>query len=538
MALKREVYRALEDIVGEEFISEEPSEMHAYAFHFSKEALGGHGALFFPLPEAVLLPKGTDEVQAIVKACNRYRVRFKALSTGWGPWNAPGYKGAILLDMRRMNRIIEINERSMYAVVEPYVISAQLQAELMKRGLNFNIVGAGSNTTALAPTKHAGFGNMGESTGVENRNVLALEWVLPTGEKIRTGSLSSGAGWSYGEGPGPGLRGLVRGQNSAFGGVGVFTKAALKIYHYPGPPTPNILGRETEYAMEVIPDRLIKLWYTHFPSVENMREAMYKFSESEICLVCNRFGDRDLAIALANSNQETLEIFKKLQKEIKVGGFVVIIAANYPREFAYREKVMRQILAETEGKILALLEEPHYQGLLMWHIIRATHAPRGGFRATGSFSTTFGTMETIDLAVNQMKLGAELKKKHIAKGKIMAGVEDLSWGNAYEGGHLSHLEELFIYHPTPEGLKGAKDYIEEADEAALDPGGKYHVGGIPVMIAGDSDHDVFGPACSNYHLWLRKLKKVFDPNSVAEANFYITADDEYKGSAPFKLAEL
>ena len=48
-----------------------------------------------------------------------------------------------------MNRIIEINEKNMYAVVEPYVISAQLQAELMKRGLNFNIKGAGTNCSAM-----------------------------------------------------------------------------------------------------------------------------------------------------------------------------------------------------------------------------------------------------------------------------------------------------------------------------------------------------------------------------------------------------
>jgi glycolate oxidase len=520
MVLKREAYRALEDIVGGENISEDLAEMHAYSLHFAKEGYGV--SLFFPLPEAVVLPASTEEVQAIVKTCNRYRVRFKALSTGWGPWNSPGDKGAILLDMRRMNRILEINERSMYAVVEPYVISSQLQAELMKRGLNFNIIGAGSSTSALSPIKHTGFGFMGESTGVENRNVLALEWVLPTGDIVRTGSLSSGAGWFYSEGPGPSLRGMVRGQNGAFGGVGVFTKAALKIYHWPGPPAPEIEGRETEYTMKVKPDMLMKLWYTHFPSADNMREALYKLSEAEICLVCNRFGNLDLAAGLGTSNQETVEFFEKLKKEVVVGGFTVIIAGNSP---------------ETEGKTLPLLEEPHYQGLLMWHVIRSTHSPRGGFRATGTFSTSFGTMDTIDLAVNQMKVGAELKKKHMAKGKILAGVEDFNWGNAYEGGHLSHLEEMILLHPNREGLEGGKSYLEDANEAALDPESKFRCSGIPLMVAGDADHDTFGPVSSNYHLWLRKLKKAFDPNGVAEANFYITPNDEYKGSLPFKLAK-
>ena len=58
-----------------------------------------------------------------------------------GPaWLPPGI---VLIDLRRMNQIIEINEKNMYAVVEPYVTSAQLQAELFKRGLNTNIKGAG-----------------------------------------------------------------------------------------------------------------------------------------------------------------------------------------------------------------------------------------------------------------------------------------------------------------------------------------------------------------------------------------------------------
>jgi glycolate oxidase len=232
MALKREIYRALEDILGTENISEDPAELHSYAFHYGKvqdKKFGSNKMYFCPLPEAVVLPANTDEVQAIVKTCNQYGVRFKPLSTGWGSLNAPGGPGVIQIDLRRMDRIVEINERNMYAVVEPYVISAKLQAELMKRGLTCNIIGAGSNTSALAPMKDAGYGFQGASCSVDSRNVLSVEWVLPTGEVIRTGSLSSGAGWSYSEGPGPSMRGLVRGEYSARGGIGVFTKAALKV---------------------------------------------------------------------------------------------------------------------------------------------------------------------------------------------------------------------------------------------------------------------------------------------------------------------
>ena len=82
---------------------------------------------------AVILPKNTAEVQAIVKLCNQHKLKFRPICTGWTGMFPPGI---IYIDLRRMNHIIEINEKNMYAVVEPYVISSELQAELFKRGLN------------------------------------------------------------------------------------------------------------------------------------------------------------------------------------------------------------------------------------------------------------------------------------------------------------------------------------------------------------------------------------------------------------------
>ena len=117
MALKRELYKALEDVVGPENISE------------AQVILGSYGQRGRPKFEAVTLPKTTEEVQAIVRLCNKFKVQFKATSTGWGAYGDAGGPGVVKLDLRRMNRILEINEKNMYVVVEPYVIFAQLQAE-------------------------------------------------------------------------------------------------------------------------------------------------------------------------------------------------------------------------------------------------------------------------------------------------------------------------------------------------------------------------------------------------------------------------
>ena len=125
MALDKDIHSAFADVVGEENICDDPAMMPAY---FKTDFA------------AVIMPKNTAEVQAVVKLCNKYKLQFRPICTGWTGVFPPGI---VLIDLRRMNQIIEINEKNMYAVVEPYVTSAQLQAELFKRGLNTNIKGAG-----------------------------------------------------------------------------------------------------------------------------------------------------------------------------------------------------------------------------------------------------------------------------------------------------------------------------------------------------------------------------------------------------------
>ena len=90
----------------------------------------------------------------------------------------------------------------------------QLQAEVMKVGLNINIIGAGASTSLLASaTSLAGTGPGTFWMGSNSENLLGLEWVTPAGDIMRTGSLGSGAGWFCGEGPGPSVRGMSRGSS-------------------------------------------------------------------------------------------------------------------------------------------------------------------------------------------------------------------------------------------------------------------------------------------------------------------------------------
>ena len=180
-----------------------------------------------------------------------------------------------------MNRILDIDEKNMIAVVEPYVICAQVQAEALKRGLNLHIIGAGCGTSPLAScTSMDGTGWTGLSTGYNSRNVLGVEWVLPDGEVLRLGSPGSGPLWFCGDGPGPSLRGIMRGLFGARSALGVFTKCAIKLFPWNGPPQPEIGGTMMDLEAAV-PDNQ-KVFLCLFPSLEAYADFAYGIADAEI----------------------------------------------------------------------------------------------------------------------------------------------------------------------------------------------------------------------------------------------------------------
>src|SRR4030042_310284 len=302
MALSREVYREFEDVVGPENISDDPAVLDSYSYNMSHTSLhmGPLYGVYTPRGDAVLLPGCTEEVQSIVKLCNKYKMHLKASSTFWGAMGFPSDENTIQLDMRRMDRILEIDEKNMFAVVEPHVIGANLQAEAMKRGLYAHVHGPGSSCSCLASaTSYGGMGPDGIFSGVGVENMLGVEWVMPNGEIARTGSLGSGLGWFYGEGPGPGTRTIVRGAYGGKGGFGVFTKCALKLSPWPGPTLIPVVGTVPAYRA-ALSDQF-KAYTLCFPTWQAFADTACKIWDAGIGYVAHRqfnmFG-RDLKMAV------------------------------------------------------------------------------------------------------------------------------------------------------------------------------------------------------------------------------------------------
>ena len=149
----------------------------------------------------------------------------------------------------------------------------------MKLGLTCNVLGAGCQASMLASyTSLHGNNVLAVSQGYSGRNLLGVEWVLPTGEIIRLGAPGSGAGWFCGDGPGPSLSGVMRGGQGAMGGLGVFTKCAAHLHPWYGPAELNIKGVSPYYEAVVPPN--FEYHICDFPTWEAFGEGMAKVGEA------------------------------------------------------------------------------------------------------------------------------------------------------------------------------------------------------------------------------------------------------------------
>jgi len=522
--LPPDTYKEFEEALGPENVSQESAILDGYAWQAFAEIVGQTSGWCPYIPEAVVLPGSTEEVQAVVKLCNKHGLQFKAMSTGWGIWNMVGKEGVVQIDLRRMNRILEIDEKNMYAVVEPYAICAQLQAEAMKKGLNCHIIGAGSGTSPLASaTSLCGYGWSGLTTSYSPRNLLGTEWVLPNGEILNIGTPGSGLDWFSGDGPGPSLRGAARGYMGNCGGLGVFTKCAIKLFHWPGPPEPEIKGLLIESNTEV-PENS-NLYLCLFPSFEAFAEASYQIGNAEIGYLHCKNATGALLSTMMPRLMEKIVRLPALKAAVRAQQhiFQFIIAADSKERFEYEEKVLKKIVSENDGVCIDLRCIPPLHASMWWGFVRASLPPLI-FRRGGSFGTSFGALEAWDHPVLQARVAAELKASFIDQGKLIDDLADNAWGGIYEGSTcFGHQEELYLYDPrNPEMMESAGEYLAstiiETATKNLGPGLGFAAGAITA--------ELFGPLIGNYQEWLRKMKKSFDPDDVADGAYYISTEPE------------
>jgi FAD/FMN-containing dehydrogenase len=99
-------------------------------------------------------------------------------------------KGIVIIDPKRMDKILKIDRNNMYAVIEPYVSFANLQAEAMKVGCTMPTPPAGAQVSALANIQWHGAYGTSWVAALGAQQLLSFEVVLPNGEILRSGSIA------------------------------------------------------------------------------------------------------------------------------------------------------------------------------------------------------------------------------------------------------------------------------------------------------------------------------------------------------------
>ncbi len=252
-----DILQSLREIVGERGVSNRPEELWFYA--------RDPGVLDPHLPDYVVAPKTTEEIQKIVQLANREKIPIVPMGNGMALTGLViPLKGGIVLDMKRMNRIIKVNEMARYAVVEggtsQGVLAAYLQDHYPR--LRHSLPDAPPSTTVAANVSLHGQGRLTQQYGFNSDMVTGMEIVLPTGEICRIGSPSLGPYW-FSKGPTlPDLSGLFLGW---LGATGIITKVGMKLF-------PNKKFRDVELFVtdrpELVPDILYRL--THLEMLEDI----------------------------------------------------------------------------------------------------------------------------------------------------------------------------------------------------------------------------------------------------------------------------
>jgi glycolate oxidase len=211
------VARELRQIVGDGYVHDAPSEIIAYSYD---------GTFQQRRPDLVVSPASTDEVSAVVKVAARHGVPIIARGASSGlAGGTIAERGGLIVNLARMDRILEIDTANVCAVVEAGAITLQLQEAVEKVGLFYPPDPASSRQSTLGGNVACNSGGPRcLKYGVTRDYVTGLTAVLASGEVLELGGkLSKNA-------TGPQLLQLFVGSE---GTLGIVTRAILKLLPLP-----------------------------------------------------------------------------------------------------------------------------------------------------------------------------------------------------------------------------------------------------------------------------------------------------------------
>ena len=503
MPLPREIYAELEQVVGPRYISDRPWILAGV------RAPQPSTPVKPPSPEAVLLPGSAEEVQQIVRICNRHGIRFIATVSSLIGFAYPNGPGTIILQLKRMNRLVEINAQDRYAVIEPGVRHGQLRTELMRHGLSYPVAAVGPGGSVLANFACAsGDNHCQHGSSRTNRYLLGVEWVTPEGELVRLGSLGNDAGWFCGDGPGPSLRGLIKGFVGQWSGLGVVTRIAIGLDAWRGPAVLPTEGRSPSYRLRLDP-ALHRAFVFKFPTLDQLRDAIIAIGEAEIAQAVLKYFNVTAALLATESANEFWDLWRSglFQREL-ARPLYVFLSAFSPEELEYEERVLRDIVAEFGGEDVDERILSIYRDNMDFYIL--VGALQRVLRLGGGWAPAKLSGDSIGHVFEIGKTIPEFMQPFIEQGRVFDGPDN--WQVIpLEYGHGAHIELLFLYDRRQANWgQVPADFMRASVQADIRNG---HHGTMPPRASAAGA--ALGPVYSNAHLWAGRVKDALDPHRLA-----------------------
>jgi glycolate oxidase len=449
-----DIYNPLAEIVGEQYVSNHKEERYFY---------GRDPGLTPPHePDYVVMPKTTEEVQSIIRLANKEKIPIVPKGGGLALTGLViPQKGGIVIDMKRMAKILEVNEKSRYVVVESGVTHGILQNYLKKHHpkLRHSIPDSPPIATVVGNAVIHGQGRLTQQYGFNSDMVSGLEVVLPTGEICRIGSHSISPYWFSRGAPWPDLSGLFLGW---FGTTGIITKLGLRLY--PCKKMRDVMVFLTD-RIELVPDIVLKLTHT---------EMTEDIVLNEQPLPPRMKGNIYILIIITGDSDEELDFKRKIIWdalwdifESRDGGFLSVTPDMKP----------------------PLLEMPAKD------IIRFADVRKGGgFEYSGPIIPIEKYSEFIR---KQKELVSKYNISYSATGRVIAG------------GHCMMYSFAFTFNRAdPDEMDRVREALREAAEFSVAQGGMMWKPNI------EEQEMIIKKMDPNTLKIMKKIKELLDPNGI------------------------
>jgi len=450
--MKAELSKALAEIVGSDYVSDRPEELYLY----SRDP----GAQPPRKVDGVVMPRTVDEVQRIVALANREKLALTPMGAGLtlSALNVP-LKGGIVLDMKRMDGIIEVNEASRYVLIEAGVTQAALSAYLEKNHphLQHSTPESPPTATIVGNILIHGHGHLTPRYGVNSQMVNGMEVVLPTGEVCQLGSGSISPNW-FSRDPLPDLMGLFLGW---LGTTGIVTKLSLQLF--PKPAFRDLLLFVSD-------------------SVELIPELIAEFSQINL---------------LENCFIITQEKPRWAQRVY----YIIVVSGESREEFEVKKERHERIFQKYKGRVEPVSEEKALTALRERFLgVPPFAATAADFRKGGGFEYT-GAILPIEVIPEAWRKGIEIAHKQDLLYQL--GIQLLP------NGHSVMLAYSYPFNRAEAGeFERARKALDETNRLTLGLGGVVWKPELPAQKL------ILEKMDANTRQLMKRIKKMLDPNDI------------------------